>query len=332
MHSQKNIAIIGAGAWGTTIANILAENAHNVSLWVRTERLANIINSTNENQIYLPGIKLSNRINVFTNLKKTIENKDIIFLGIPSQYIRDISRKCSRFVSNGSLIVNLSKGIEEKTYKRMSEVIEDEIPNNIVASLSGPNHSIEVAQKKPTATVISSKSNEAMNIVKDILSTDYFKVYPHDDIIGVEICGAVKNIPAIASGIIGELNYGDNTKASVITLGLAEMNIIGMFYGAKRKTVYGLAGVGDLVVTCTGTHSRNQYVGRLLAKGKSLAEIKTLLHGMVAEGIETTKVVYEISQKHNLKMPLTIEVYNILYNGKRIDLAMKDLLERVQNG
>lgn len=329
MHSQKNIAIIGAGAWGTTIANILAENAHNVSLWVRTEKLANIINSSNENQVYLPGIKLSNRINVSTNLKKTIEDKDIIFLAIPSQYIRDISRKCSKFVSKDSLIVNLSKGIEAKTYKRMSEVIEDEIPNNIVASLSGPNHSIELAQKKPTATVIASKSNEAMKIVKDILSTDYFKVYPHEDIIGVEICGAVKNIPAIASGIIGELDYGDNTKASVITLGLTEMNIIGRFYGAKRKTVYGLAGVGDLVVTCTGRHSRNQYVGRLLTKGKSLVEIKTLLLGMVAEGIETTKIVYEISQKHNLKMPLTTEVYNILYNGKRIDLAMRNLLERV---
>ena len=326
---KEKIAVIGAGAWGTTIANILSDNGYEVYLWVRTKWFAEVLNKSYENTHYLQGIRLNRNLHFCTDYAKTVDKAMVVFFAVPSQHLRETAKKFSPYIRHGTIIVNLAKGIECTTYKRMSEILMDELNGNIIAVLSGPNHSIEIAKKKPSATVIASKHTGCLAYIKGILSTSYFKVYPHDDIVGVEICGAVKNIPAIASGIISELNYGDNALAGVITLGLSEMNTIGRHLGAKRSTVYGLAGVGDLVVTCTGKHSRNQFVGRELAQGKPLGEITELLHGMVAEGVETTKVVYDLSQVHNLKMPLTTEIYNVLYNKKDISTAIKDLFERI---
>ena len=325
----EKIAVIGAGAWGTAIANILADNGGEVYLWVRTKRLADILKHGYENTDYLQGIKLNKNLHFYTDIPETVNNASVIFFAVPSQYLRETARKFSPYIRKGSIVVNLAKGIERISCKRMSEILNEELNGNIIAVLSGPNHSIEIAKKKPSATVIACNYTECLAYIKGILSTSYFKVYSHQDIVGVEICGAVKNIPAIATGIISELNYGDNAIAGLITLGLSEMNTLGRHFGSKRSTVYGLAGVGDLVVTCTGRHSRNQFVGRALAQGKILGEITELLHGMVAEGVETTMAIYELSQKHNLKMPLTSEIYNILYNKKDINTAIKDLLKRI---
>ncbi len=322
------ILVIGSGAWGTTIANILADNRHDAVLWSRNPAFSKEIKRNLENKKYLSGIKLNPKIK-FSSDFKCAEEKDVVFFAVPSQHMRDIAKEFLSHVQKNSVIVNLAKGIEIGTHKRMSQILEEIFPDNPVVSISGPNYSIEVAQKFPTATVAAGKKKEALHKIKEILSTDYFKVYPHSDLVGVEICGAVKNITAIASGIIAGKNYGFNSLASIITLGLTEMNSLGRFYGAKRSTVYGLAGVGDLVLTCTGNHSRNQFVGRELANGKSLAEINKILNGKIAEGIDTSKAVYEIIKENNLSMPLSEEIYKLLYRGKDIDSAIKDLLGNV---
>jgi glycerol-3-phosphate dehydrogenase (NAD(P)+) len=212
----------------------------------------------------------------------------------------------------------------------MSQVLEEELPSHVkVVALSGPNHAEEVSRKIPTASVAASKDLEGLKTVKEVFSTNYFKVYPLDDVTGVEICGAIKNITAIATGVCDGLGFGDNARGAIITLGLTEMNRFGRVFGAKRATCYGLAGVGDLIATCTSKHSRNRFVGEKLAEGKSLEEIKKEMHGMIAEGIKTTEAVYEFSVKHNLDMPLTTQAYKVLYEKKDLNKAIADLIRLI---
>jgi glycerol-3-phosphate dehydrogenase (NAD(P)+) len=233
-------------------------------------------------------------------------------------------------LSEGVIVVDVAKGIEAGTYKTMSQILEDELPDFVkIVALSGPNHAEEVSRKIPTATVVASKDKACLKKVKEILSTDYFKVYPHDDVVGVEVCGALKNITAIVTGICDGLGLGDNAKGSIITLGLTEMNKFGREFGAKRATCYGLAGVGDLVATCTSKHSRNRFVGEKLAEGKSFDEIKEEMHGMVAEGVKATKAVYEFGKEKGIDLPLTTQVYKVLYENKNLKEAIKDLLELI---
>jgi len=326
---MENISVIGAGSWGTTIAKLLGEKGYNVKLWVYEKELVEKINNTNENKQYLAGVILPKTIKATNSLEESASDSNVIITAIPSQFLRNIAKNFSGYVKKDTIIVNLAKGIEQGTYKRMSEVIEEEIPDVKVIALSGPNHAEEVSKKMPTATVIASKDKDCLQTVKNILTTDYFKIYPHDDIIGTEICGAIKNITAIASGVVDGLGFGDNSKGSIITLGLTEMNMFGRYFGAKRATFYGLTGVGDLVATCTSKHSRNRFVGEKMAEGKHLEEIKKEMHGMVAEGIVTTKVVYEFSKKNEMKMPLTTQVYNVLYEKKDLKTAIKDLIKLI---
>ena len=211
----------------------------------------------------------------------------------------------------------------------MSQVITEEIPSANVVVLSGPNHSEEVSRKMLTATVIASGDKSCLERVKGVFSTKYFKVYPHYDVVGVEICGAIKNITAIASGVVDGLGFGDNSKGSIITLGLTEMNRFGRFFGAKQATVYVLAGVGYLIATCTSKHSRNRFVGEKIAEGKHLEDIKKEMHGMVAEGIETTKAVYDFSKKKSIRLPLTTQVYKVLYEKKELGNAIDDLIKLI---
>lgn len=323
----EKIAVIGAGAWGTTIANLLAGNGHDVRLWVREENLIGVLQKERCNSKYLPDIRLNGNVSFFSEIDKCIEGCKIVFLAVPSGHIREICKKIAPFADDGIFIVNVAKGIECDGFKRMSEVISEEISFAETGTLSGPNYSIEVANRLSTASVIASKNNELMEHVRKIMTTNYFKVYPHPDIIGVEICGAVKNVPSIAAGIVSGIGAGDNALAGVITLGLSEMNKIGMHFGAKRSTVYGLAGLGDLVLSCTGKYSRNQFVGRQIANGKSMKEIISLLGGKIAEGIETSKAVYELSLKHDIDIPLSRAVYSVLHKGKPVKKAIEDLLD-----
>lgn len=323
---MEKISVIGAGSWGTTVANLLAKKDYPIKLWTREEEIYQSIKNKKENLHFLPGIKLSNNIYPTQSLKEAVDGSNIIITAVPSQFLRSIAKQFSKYISQEAIVVNLSKGLETKTFKRMSQVLEDEISKVKIIALSGPNHSEEVSRCMPTATTIASNDHESLKIIQKIFTTDYFKVYMHDDIVGVELCGAFKNITAIATGVCYGAGFGDNAIGSIITLGLYEMSKLCTFLGAKRATCYGLAGVGDLVATCTSLHSRNRFVGNLIAKGKPLEEIKHELKGRVAEGIETTKAVYELSRKNNIDMPLTTEIYKVLFEKKNLKEAISDLI------
>ncbi|MFH0868343.1 MAG: NAD(P)H-dependent glycerol-3-phosphate dehydrogenase [Candidatus Woesearchaeota archaeon] len=323
---MKKVSVIGAGSWGTTLAILIAENGYDVTLWSREDDTVQSINNDRENKRFLPNVKTPSNLHAESSIEKAASNADVIINAVPAQFTREVTKQYSRYI-NCDVVVNIAKGIEMGTYKRMSEVLREELGNIPIVTLSGPNHAEEVSRKMPTATVIASENVNCLKNIKKIFHVDHFRVFPHHDIIGVEICGALKNIAAIATGVCEGLKYGDNTKASVITLGLMEMNTYGRFFGAKRATFYGLAGVGDLVATCTSKHSRNRFVGEKIVEGKSISGIKKEMKGMVAEGVYTTKAVYEFCKKNNLYMPLTEQVYSLLYKHKDLKEAITDLLK-----
>ncbi len=322
----NKIAVIGAGSWGTTLAVLLGDKGYDTHLWVREKELVNRINKQRENPQYLKNIKIPKTVKASDSLNGVVDGADLIVNAVPAQFTRETAKKYSGFVKENCVVVNVAKGLELGTCKTMSQVLREELKDAEIVSLSGPNHAEEVSRKIPTATVVASDNIKILDKVKETFSTGYFKVYAHDDAIGVEICGAVKNITAIATGVCDGLGLGDNAHASIITQGLMEMSNFGKHFGAKRKTVYGLAGVGDLVATCTSKHSRNRFVGEKLAEGKSFEEIRKEMHGMVAEGIKTTKAVYEFSVKHNIYMPLTKQVYHVLYDKKDLKKAVADFI------
>ena len=329
INKMNKISVIGAGSWGTTLAILLSEKGFDVRLWVRREELAEEIESKKENTQYLPGIKIPNNLAVNHSLRDVLEKSEMIFTAVPSEFLRSTLGEIKPFFKN-QIVVSVTKGIEHSTGKRMTEVIEDVLGKNAkVTALSGPNHAEEVGKKMPTASVLASDNMKLGKLVAETLSTPAFKVYYLKDVAGVETCGALKNITAIATGVCDGFGFGDNARASIITLGLMEMNNFGRHFGAKRGTVYGLAGVGDLIATCVSKHSRNRFVGEQLAKGKTMKEIKNEMHGMIAEGIPTTKAVYEYSVKHKIQMPLTHQAYEVLFNNKDIKKAIVDLLNLV---
>ena len=326
---MEKIAIVGAGSWGTTLAVLLGEKGFDVKLWARREELANEIEAKKENTQYLPGVKIPGNVIADHSLKNVLDDSEMIILAVPSEFFRKTAKIIKNYFSN-QIVVSVAKGIEHDTGKRMSQIIEDELGKKTkIAVLSGPNHAEEVSMKMPTASVVASKEKQTGKIVADYLATPYFKLYQLNDVVGVEVCGAVKNITAIATGVCDGLGLGDNSKASIITLGLMEMNNFGRIFGAKRGTVYGLAGVGDLIATCTSRHSRNRFVGEQLAKGKKMEDINKEMHVMIAEGVPTTKAVYEYIIKHNIVMPLTHQAYEVLFRNKNIKQAIKDLLDLV---
>ena len=322
---MQKISVIGAGTWGTALAVLLGEKDFDVKLWARRRELSNEIESKRENIQYLPGIKIPNNVIAHHSLKNVLESSELIIVAVPSEFFRNTIKKTQPYFRN-QIILSATKGMEYRTCKRMSQVIEEELGKKTkIAVLSGPNHAEEVSIKMPTASVVASKDKKTSKIIAECLATPYFKPYQLNDIVGVELCGALKNISAIAVGVCDGIGFGDNAKASIITLGLMEMNNFGRHFGAKRGTVYGLAGVGDLIATCISRHSRNRFVGEQLARGKTRGEIKKEMHGMIAEGISTTKAVYEHSKKHNIDMPLTNQVHRVLFEGKNIKDAINDL-------
>jgi glycerol-3-phosphate dehydrogenase (NAD(P)+) len=327
---MEKIAVIGAGSWGTTLACMLGEKGYNVNLWVFEEDLAKEIEEKRENTQYLPGIKIPASVKVSNDLKEVVLDANLIITAVPSQFLRNVASQFTSFVAENAIVVNVAKGLENETYKRMSQVLEEELPSHVkIVALSGPNHAEEVSKKIPTATVIASKDVGCLKTVKEVLTTPYFKAYPLDDIVGAEICGALKNITALATGVCDGLGFGDNARGAIITLGLSEMGKLVTAFGGKRTTCFGLAGVGDLIATCTSKHSRNRFVGQKLAEGKSFEEIKKEMHGMVAEGIVTTKAVHGFSIKHNLDMPLTNQAYKVLYEQKDLTKAIADLINLI---
>ena len=323
---MKTVAVIGSGSWGTALAIQLKRAGNNVILWSFKEEEAAAILSERENKEFLPGIKLDSDI-VITSKDEDVTWADMIVFSTPSKFVRNMAKRFAPFVKENQIVVNVAKGLEEGSLLRLSQVIKEEIPQCRVAVLSGPSHAEEVGRNMATAIVAASEDVSVAEEVQNTFMTPMFRVYTNSDIVGVELGGALKNLIALAAGISDGCGFGDNTKAALMTRGLHEISILGVAMGAKRETFAGLAGVGDLIVTCTSMHSRNRRAGILLGQGKTLKEALDEVH-MVVEGVSNAKAAYELSKKLNINMPITHEINTVLYEGKDVKQAVYDLMTR----
>lgn len=320
------IAVIGAGSWGTTLASVLAKKGFDVVIWAREPEIVRLINSERENSIYLPSIKLPESLSCTDDIFEAIKKARFIVNAVPTQYIRNIFTPIKNLLQSDSIVVSASKGIEKVTLKTPSMIL-NEILNRNVNVLSGPTFAIEVAQEKPSAVTISGFEKKERLLLQEIFNTSYFRVYEHDDPIGAEIGGAIKNVIAIASGICDSLELGNNARAALITRGLHEIMRLGKHLGAKEITFSGLSGLGDLFLTCTSNLSRNYTVGYKLGKGESIEQISSSMRS-VAEGVETSLSTVQLSQKIGIEMPISLEVYRVIYEGKSPKDAAYDLMNR----
>lgn len=324
---MSNVAFLGGGSFGTALGILLANKGYEVSIYDRKKSVVDDININRKNDKYIKNLNIPKNVTAYNDLDETIKNAKFIVLSIPSHAIRTVSRSLKNKISEDVVIISIAKGIEEGTNLRLSEVIEEELPNNKVVILSGPSHAEEVAFDIPTTVVVSSKNLDAANEVQDLFISKNFRVYTNDDLIGVEVGGAVKNIIALAAGVCDGIGYGDNSKAALMTRGMAEIVRIGMKIGGNSETFLGLTGMGDLIVTCTSPHSRNRRAGFLIGKGKSIEEAIEEV-GMVVEGIKACKAFYDLKEKLNVEMPITDVLYKILFQNKDPKYAVVDLMER----
>ncbi|MBL4954126.1 NAD(P)H-dependent glycerol-3-phosphate dehydrogenase [Neobacillus sp. YIM B02564] len=331
MQNKKEvITVIGAGSWGTALAMVLADNDHAVRLWSHNEEQVKEINEAHTNKKYLPGISLSELITGYASLSDALAGIETVVLAVPTKAIREVIGKMREVLTAPITIAHVSKGIEPDTLLRISEMIKEEMPAELlkdVVVLSGPSHAEEVSLRHPTTVAVTSENMAAAEKIQDLFINNNFRVYTNSDVIGVEIGGALKNIIALAAGITDGLGYGDNAKAALMTRGLAEIARLGTKMGANPLTFSGLAGIGDLIVTCTSVHSRNWRAGNMLGKGKSLDEVLDSM-GMVVEGVRTTKAAYQLSKKYDVKMPITAALYEVLFNGKDAKDAAEILMSR----
>lgn len=327
----KKVALLGAGSWGTALAMVLEENGHDVRLWSHSQEQVDEINQFHTNKHYLPEASLSKNIKASSNLAEVLDSVDAVLFVVPTKAIREVAKKVAITLENPAVIIHASKGLEQETHKRISVILEEEISADkckAVVALSGPSHAEEVAVKDLTTITAASPDIEAATFVQDLFINDYFRVYTNKDIIGVELGAALKNIIALGAGALHGLGYGDNAKAALMTRGLAEISRLGVAFGADPLTFIGLSGVGDLIVTCTSVHSRNWQAGNFLGKGMTVTE--TLAHmDMVAEGITTTKAVYELAKDKEIEMPITEVIYDVLYNQANVKKAVDSLMKRV---
>ncbi|MDO9264713.1 MAG: NAD(P)H-dependent glycerol-3-phosphate dehydrogenase [Desulfosalsimonadaceae bacterium] len=327
---SAKIGVVGAGSWGTALASMLGMKGYPVDLWVYEPEVRDSIAQTHENKLFLPGISLSENISPSTDLEKVTADKDLVVVVVPSHVMRETAARFAGFLSSRSVIVSASKGIENKTHLTMTGVLEQTLPEtfkNRLAALSGPSFGREVAQKVPTAVTAASKNSEIAVFVQNVFSTPFFRVYTNDDVMGVELGGSVKNVIAIASGIIDGMGLGLNTRAALITRGLTEMRRLGIRLGANPHTFSGLSGMGDLVLTCTGSLSRNHTVGKLIGEGKKLDDILGQMK-MVAEGVKTAKSVRNLSLRVHVDMPIVHAVYGVLYEDLSPGQAVYQLMTR----
>lgn len=328
------ISVLGAGSWGTTLAMLLCENFRDVTLWSYRADQAEEMREQRTNQDYLPGVHLPAHLKISNDIQEAAWKKDIIVAAVPSQFLRHILKDIAQFDLSETIIVNVAKGIENNSLMTMSEVMLDVLEHekkSNVAILSGPSHAEEVVKKIPTAVVSASFSVRTAKIIANIFSTTFFRVYVSDDIRGVELGGALKNVIAIGAGVVDGAGFGDNTKAAIITRGIAEMTRLGDKMGALSRTFSGLSGVGDLIVTCMSRHSRNRFVGEQLGKGRKLTDILDEMI-MVAEGVATCKSAVDLARKHHTEMAIFSEVYNIMFEGKEPHQATEDLMTRSIKG
>ena len=327
---MAKIGVVGAGSWGTALANHMALKGLAVDLWVREEDVYRQIKEKGINETFLPGITLSNGIRPVQSFKEVSKEKDIVLIVVPSHFFRDILTKLSPFLSSSKPLVVGTKGIENDTLMTMSQVAHSVLPeygSENFACLSGPSFAREVCQERPTAVTIASRNHVLAKDLQVLFSTDYFRVYTTRDVIGVELGGALKNVIAIAAGVSDGLGFGSNTRAALITRGSAEIARLGVSLGADPVTFAGLAGIGDLILTCTGDLSRNRMVGLKIAEGVPVDKIISGMK-MVAEGIKTSLSAHNLARKMGIEMPITTEVYKIIYQGKDPREAVKDVMTR----
>lgn len=322
------ISVLGCGAWGTTLAKILAENNQDVLLWCHDQAVAESVAQKQVND-YLPGIKLPANIKTTTDLDLAVAEAQLLVVVTASEFFKKTLEQIKSKISSHTLILSATKGLDSTRDQRMSEIMLDVFPEHAeqVAVLSGPNISMEIAKQQPAVTVISSKNLQTAKIIQEAFNAPYFRVYTNDDVIGTELGGTLKNIIAIAAGVIDGLGLGDNAKSALMVRGMVEMSKLAVRLGAKQETLFGLTGMGDLITTCSSSLSRNHYVGQELAKGRKLTEI---LKGMkaVAEGVNTTKAAFDLAKKYEVAMPVTEQMYYILFQNKDIKEAVRDLMTR----
>jgi len=312
------ISVLGAGGWGTTLAILLHYNGHNVTLWEYKSNYAKLLDSSRENNIYLPGIRIPEEIKITHSLSQSCNNQHIIVIAVPTQFIRSVVHELKGESFKDTTFVSVSKGIEIGTLMTVSQIIKDELKKlslSQIGVLSGPSHAEEVCKKIPTAVVAASTDEFTAKQIQSAFITSYFRVYSTTDILGVELGGALKNVIAVGAGIIDGAGFGDNTKAAIMTRGIAEISRLGIYLGAKSETFSGLSGMGDLIVTCMSKHSRNRYVGEQIGSGNKLKDVLKTMQ-MVAEGVQTSKSVHELSHKHKVSTPIANAVYSILFEER----------------
>jgi len=323
----QNITVIGDGGWGTTLAVHLSHKNLSVTLWGAFPENIKRIQETRFNEKFLPGIKVPETISLTADLKQAVANADLLVLAVPSQYVKGVLKNLKKLDLTGKALLSVIKGIDTQGLKRMSQLIQEEISRLPLAVLSGPNIAQEVAQRIPSTAVIAATKPSLAKDLQHIFTSETFRIYTNNDLIGLELGGSLKNIIAIACGVCDGLGFGSNTKAAILTRGLVEIARLGVAMGAKQKTFAGLAGLGDLVTTCTSPQSRNRHVGEELGRGRSISEI-TANMSMVAEGVVTVKAAHKLSRKYHVAMPITQEVYNIIYKNKSPQKAVSDLMTR----
>lgn len=324
---MAEIGIIGAGSWGIALSVLLHNNGHHVTIWSALKDEIDMLNREHEQKDKLPGVKLADDMVFTTELSEAVKGKDVLVLAVPSSFTRNTAHSMKEYVADGQIIVNVAKGIEESTLMTLSQVIEDEVPQADVAVLSGPSHAEEVGRCIPTTIVVGAKTRKTAEYIQNTFMSDVFRVYTSPDVLGIELGAALKNVVALAAGIADGLGYGDNTKAALITRGMAEISRLGMAMGGKFETFCGLSGIGDLIVTCASMHSRNRRAGILIGQGKTMEEAMAEVK-MVVEGVYSAKAAMGLAKKYQVELPIIEQVNEVLFNGKPAAAAVRDLMIR----
>lgn len=327
MEKMAKVSVLGAGSWGTALSLLLCKNGHEVTLWSALEDEVRMLCEKREHESKLPGVRLPEDMKITAYLEDSLQDPDVAVLAVPSPFTRSTAHRMAPFVKKGQIIVNVAKGVEEHTLMTLSEIISEEIPQADVCVLSGPSHAEEVGKGLPTTCVVSAEKRETAEYLQGIFMSPVFRVYTTPDILGVELGGALKNVIALAAGTADGLGYGDNTKAALITRGIAEISRLGTKMGARAETFYGLSGIGDLIVTCASVHSRNRKAGYLMGKGYTMQEAMDEVK-MVVEGVYSARAAKSLAEKYQVEMPIIEEVNKVLFEDKPAADAVRDLMLR----
>lgn len=324
---MAKVGVLGAGSWGTALSVLLHDNGHQVTIWSIDGNEVKMLEEKREHELKLPGVKLAEDMIITGDLETAVRGKDFLVLAVPSPFTRQTARTMKPYVADGQMIVDVAKGIEESTLMTLSRQIEEEIPQADVAVLSGPSHAEEVGRKLPTTCVIGAKTRKTAEYLQSMFISPVFRVYTSPDILGIELGGSLKNVIALAAGIADGLGYGDNTKAALITRGIAEISRLGVKMGGKIESFTGLTGIGDLIVTCASVHSRNRKAGYLIGQGRTVREAMDEVK-MVVEGVYSARAAAKLAEKYDVSMPIVEEVNKVLFEGKSPAQAVDDLMQR----